>query len=97
MKCAERCFTIGNFVMNAMALTAPFLLRLDPQKRVTSVEVKIAQPSRAETRREGFELEKAELGSVDQFAALSQQANRTFTICSLLSISAAQFPKLAAL
>jgi hypothetical protein len=96
MKSAERCFNIGNFVMNVIALTLPFLQRLDPHKPVTPIEVVIAPRLRAETRRKGFELEKAELGSVDQFAALRQQANRTFTICSLLSISAAQFPKLAA-
>ena len=96
MKSAERCFTIGNFVMNVIALTSPFLQRLDPHKPVTPIEVVIAPRSRAETQRKGFELEKAELGSVDQFAAL-QQANRTFTICSLFSGSAAQFPKLAAL
>jgi|RhiMetdeSRZDD1v2_1073273.scaffolds.fasta_scaffold18394_7 hypothetical protein len=34
-------------------------------------------------RREGFELEITDLSSVDQFAALGQQANKAFTICSL--------------
>ena len=34
-------------------------------------------------RREGFELEMAELASADQFAAPDQQTQRAFTICSL--------------